>query len=127
MVVCAMTLGEARAELYRKIHVLEPSEGRANAGLKQPPAHQSAAIPAASSAEERLRPGRVAVRGEQLIAVDAFLRAACQAMEAMRKQLLAAKLAVPPTPNAAPLMRALQVYADRARAALAAAGLTEAL
>ncbi len=85
MVVRAMTLEEARAELYRKIHRFEPSDGRVNAGLKQPGAHQSAAIPVASSAEERLRPGRVAVRGEQLIAVDAFLRAASQAMEAMRK------------------------------------------
>jgi len=66
------------------------------------------------------------VRGEQLIAVDAFLRAASQAMEVMRKQLLAAKLAVPPIPDAAPLMPAFQVYADRARRALAAAGLKEA-
>ncbi len=127
IVVRAMTLGEARAELYRKIHGFEPSDGRANAALKQPRALQSAAVPAARSAEERLRPGRVAVRGEQLVAVDAFLRAASQAMEAMRKQLLAAKLAAPPTPNAAPLMRAFQVYADRAREALAAAGLKEAL
>src|SRR5712692_2757888 len=127
IVVRAMTLGEARAELYRKIHGFEPSDGRANAGLKQPLAHQSAALPAASSAEERLRPGRVAVRGEQLIAVDAYLRAASPAMEAMRKQLLAAKLAVPATPSAAPLMPVFQVYADRARRALAAAGLKEAL
>ncbi len=127
MVVRAMILGEARAELYREIHGLELSDRRADAGLKRPRALQSAAVPAANSAEERLRPGRVAVRGEQLVAVDAFLRAASQAMEAMRKQLLAAKLAVPPTPNAAPLMRAFQVYADRARGALAAAGLKEAL
>jgi len=126
MMVRAMTLEEARAELYRKIHGLQPSDGRADAGLKQPGAHQSAATPAKSSAEERLRPGRVAVRGEQLVAVDAFLRAASKAMEAMRKQLLAAKLAVPPIPNAAPLMAVLEVYADRARKALAAAGLKEA-
>jgi hypothetical protein len=93
MAIRAMTLEEARAELYRKIHGAEPRDGRAAAGLKQPGAHPSANIPAASGTEERLRPGRVAVRGEQLIAVDAFLRAASQAMEAMRKQLLAAKLA----------------------------------
>ncbi len=43
------------------------------------------------------------------------------------RELLAANLAVPPTPNAVPLMPAFQVYADRARAALAAAGLKEAL
>jgi hypothetical protein len=127
MVVRAMTLEEARVELYRKIHGFESSDGRANAGLKQPAAHPSAAIPAASSAEERLRPGRVAVRGEQLIAVETFLRAASQVMEGMRKQLQAAKLAVPPTPSAAPLMPAFQAYADRARTALAAAGLKEAL
>jgi len=113
MVVRAMTLGEARAELYREIHGLEFSDRRADAGLKQPSAHQSATIPAASSAEERLRPGRVAVRGEQLIAVDAFLRSACRAMEAMWKQLLAAKLAAPPIPDAAALTSAFQVYADR--------------
>jgi len=77
--------------------------------------------------QERLRPGRVAVRGEQLIAVEALLRAASQAMEGMRKQLQATKLAVPPTPSAAPLMPAFQAYADRARRALAAAGLKEAL
>jgi hypothetical protein len=127
MLVRAMTLGEARAELYRKIHGLEPGDGRANAGLKQPGAHPNSAIPVASSAEERLRPGRVAVRGEQLIAVDVFLRAASQAMEAMRKELLAAKLAVQPIPDIAPLIPAFQVYADRARSALAAAGLKEAL
>jgi ribosomal protein S11 len=67
------------------------------------------------------------VRGEQLIAVDVFLRAASQAMEAMRKELLAAKLAVPPIPDIAPFIPAFQVYADRARRALAAAGLKEAL
>jgi hypothetical protein len=127
MVVRAMTLGEARAELYRKIHGLQPNGGRADAGLKQPGAQPSATIPAASSGEERLRPGRVAVRGEQLIAVDVFLRAASQAMEAMRKELLAAKLAVPPIPDIAPFIPAFQVYADRARRALAAAGLKEAL
>lgn len=126
MVVRAMTLGDARAELYREIHGFKPSDRPVNAGLKQPDA-QSQSTPASSSAEERLRPGRVAVRGEQLIAVDAFLRAASQAMEAMRKQLLVAKLAVPPTPSAAPLLTAFQVYADRARRALAAAGLKEAL
>ncbi len=128
IVVRAMTLEHARDELYRKIHGFEPGDRRANARLKQPRAYKSAAISAASSpTEERLRPGRVAVRGEQLIAVDAFLRAASQAIETMRKQLLTAKLAVPPIPNAAPLMRAFQVYADRARVALAAAGLKEAL
>src|SRR6266851_1513945 len=126
MVVRAMTLGEARAELYREIHGFEPGDRLANAGLKQPGVRQGTAIATATSAEERLRPGRVAVRGEQLVAVDAFLRAASQAMEAMRKQLLAAKLAVPLTPNAALLMRAFQVYADRTRVALAAAGLKEA-
>ncbi len=61
------------------------------------------------------------------IYLHAFLRAASRAMEAMRKDLLAAKLAVPPIPNAATLMSAFQVYADRARRALAAAGLKEAL
>jgi len=127
IVVRAVTLGEARAELYSKIHGLQPNDGRADAGLKQPLAHPSATIPAASSAEERLRPGRVAVRGEQLIAVDDFLRAASLAMEAMRKQLLAAKLAVPPIPDIAPLIPVFEVYADRARRALAAAGLKEAI
>jgi hypothetical protein len=127
MVVRAMTLEEARVELYRKIHGVEPRAKLANADLKQPGAHPRPVLPAASSSEERLRPGRVAVRGEQLIAVDAFLRAASQATEAMRKQLLAAKLAVPPIPNAAPVMPAFQLYADRARKTLAAAGLKEAL
>ena len=126
MVVRVRTLGEARAELYREIHGFEPGD-RLDAALKQPGAHQSAASPAASSAQERLRPGRVAVRGEQLIALEAFMRVAVQAMKAMRRQLLAAKLAVPPTPNAAALVPAFQIYADRARRALAAAGLKEAL
>ena len=126
MVVRAMTLEEARTELYRKIHGFEPGAKLANADLKQQGVHQNAVLPAASSSEERLRPGRVAVRGEQLIAVDGFLRAASRAMEAMRKQLLAAKLAVPPIPDSAPLMSVFQVYADRARSALAAAGLKEA-
>ncbi len=83
--------------------------------------------PAMNEQEERLRPGRVAIRGEQLIRLEAFRQSAHEAMVAMKGQLIAAKLPVPPVPDIAAFRRTWQIYAARARRALAAFGINEAV
>jgi len=128
IVVRSMTLEEATSVLYKKIHggslgseLPHPSGGKPSTGAKE------VVDPAKNEQEERLRPGRVPVRGEQLIRLEAFLRAAQEAMVEMKRQLTAAKLPVPPVPDIAALGRVWQIYAERARRALAAFGISEAL
>src|SRR5262249_42399060 len=120
MVVRAMTLEEARKVLFAKIY------GRAlDAELARSPAQKPLArpkdvpTPADNEQEERLRPGRVAVRGEELIRLEAFLRLAHMALTAMKTQLIAAKVPVPLAPDIAALGRTWEIYAARARRALA--------
>ena len=62
-----------------------------------------------------------------MIRLEAFLRAAQQAMVEMKRQLTAAKLPVPPVPDIAVLGRVWQIYAERARRALAAFGINESI
>jgi len=126
-VVRAMTLEEARKVLFGKIH------GRAlGTELLRSPAQKPLArpkdvsTPVNNQEEERLRPGRVAVRGEELIRLEAFLRLAHAALAAMKMQLIAAKLPVPPAPDIAALGRTWEIYAARARRALAAIGINAA-
>ncbi len=62
-----------------------------------------------------------------MIRLEAFLRSALAAMAAMKTQLIAAKLPVPPAPDVAAIGRTWQIYAARARRALAAFGINEAV
>jgi hypothetical protein len=128
LVVRPMTLEEARLIFYKKIHGCSPGTE-----LPHPTDHKPSTgpkdvrDPAKNEQEERLRPGRVSVRGEQLIRLEAFLRTAQEAMVAMKRQLAAAKLPVPPVPDIAVLGRVWQIYAERARRALAAFGINESI
>jgi len=128
LVVRAMTLHEAREVLFAKIH------GRAGGAEFLPPAAQrlptppkDAPVPANNALEERLRPGRVAVRGEELIRLEAFLRLAHAALADMKTKLIAAKLPVPPVPDVGAIGRTWEIYAARARKSLAAFRINEAV
>ncbi len=128
MLVRSMTIEEARLVLYKRIYGCNlgsepphpPDKNPANSPKDIP-------VPAKNEQEERLRPGRVAVRGEQLIRLETFLQAAQEAMLAMKAKLIAAKVPVPPVPDIAALGPAWQVYAARGRRALAAFGINEAV
>jgi hypothetical protein len=128
IVVRSMTVQEATLILYKKIHgccpetrLPDPLNKKCPSGPKDFPE------PPKNEQEERLRPGRVAVRGEQLVRLEAFLRAAQEAMVAMKRQLAAAKLPVPPVPDISALGATWQIYAARARKTLAAFGISEAV
>jgi hypothetical protein len=72
IVVRSMTLEEARLALYKKIHGCSPnSELPLAPGVKTLTGTNGVTHTAKTEQEERLRPGRVAVRGEQLIRLQA--------------------------------------------------------
>jgi len=62
-----------------------------------------------------------------LIRLETFLQAVQEAMVAMKRQLTAAKLPVRPVPDIAALGAAWRIYAERARRALPAFGITESV
>jgi len=128
MVVRSMTLEEARKVLFGKIHGCSlRTELPHPPGQRPPTRPKEVPDPAKNEQEERLRPGRVAVRGEQLIRLETFLQAVQEAMVAMKRQLTAAKLPVRPVPDIAALGAAWRIYAERARRALPAFGITESV
>lgn len=118
IVVRAMTVEESRTVLFGKIHGREFGTELLQKGIP---------TPAKNEQEERLRPGRVATRGEELIRLEAFLREAQEAMLTMKRQLIAAKLPVPPVPDTAVLGSTWQIYATRARKSLASFGINVAV
>jgi hypothetical protein len=127
-VVRSMTVQEATLIFYKKIHGCSPETRLPDPLNKKPLTGPKDVLdPPKNEQEERLRPGRVAVRGEQLIRLEAFLRAAQEAMVEMKTQLAAAKLPVPPVPDISALGTTWQIYAVRARRALAAFGITESV
>src|SRR5215510_12576237 len=96
---------EARLALYKKIHGCTPgAELPHSTGKKPPTAAKEVPAAAKSEQEERLRPGRVAVRGEQAIRLESLLREVQEAMAAMKGQLIAAKLPGPPVPDISALV-----------------------
>src|SRR5262249_36668499 len=114
IVVCSMTMQEARLLLYKRIHGCSPgTELPHPLGTKPSTGTKEVPAPATTEQEERLRPGRVAVRGEQLIRLESLLRELQEVMAAMKGQLIAAKLPVPPVPDISGLTSAWQVYAAR--------------
>jgi hypothetical protein len=128
----ALTMGEAQAELFALVHgralgapVAVPGPARAAAAVQPPPAPAlcpGVAPPAAGEAEERLRPGRVAVRGEWLPRIDEVLKL-------MIGELSGAKSTMPLPQIVEEAIRcqaATEIYAERAREALEAYGIAKA-
>ena len=128
ILVRSMTVQEASRALYKKIHGCSPgAEPPHCLGTKPSTGTKEVPDAATTEQEEQLRPGRVSVRGEQLIRLEAFLRTAQEAMVALKRQLVAAKLPVPRVPDISELGATWQIYAARARRALAAFGITESV
>jgi len=128
ILVRSMMLQEASLALYKKIHGCSPgAEPPHPLGTKPSTGTKEVPDAATTEQEERLRPGRVAVRGEQLIRLESLLREVQEVMAAMKGQLIAAKLPVPPAPDVSALASAWRIYAARARRALAAFGINEAV
>ena len=126
--VRSMTLEEARLVLYKKVHGCSPGAEPLDApGKKRPTGTKEVTDDPKTEQEERLRPGRVAVRGEQLIRLEALLLAAQEAIMAMKAQLSAAKLPAPPAPDIGALGEVWRVYAARVRKTFAAFGIDEAV
>jgi hypothetical protein len=115
--------GTDRAE-WNPFDLLTVAEAKAMLVQMAPRVRESApTAPSRPDDEERLRAGRVSVRGEQLVALDRQLTAFLRATEEARR----AGGSPPQIP--AELVRvfsAFRVYAERGRAALAAHGITEA-
>ena len=115
--------GTDRAE-WNPFDLLTVTEAKAMLVQMAPRVREAApAAPSPPDHEERLRAGRVSVRGEQLVALDRQLTAFLRASEEARR----AGGSPPQVP--AELVRVFstfRVYAERGRAALAAHGITEA-
>jgi hypothetical protein len=86
--------------------------------------------PARTASEERLRRGRVSVRGEQLATFEKLLRSSLDALSTAQESLTRLRLpteTIPAILRAAPEpMRLLSEYARRGREALSHYGLTAA-
>jgi hypothetical protein len=133
--VRALTLAETHGVLCRAVYGADHPAGSAShaprATVTPPaPTTTSTELPARSAAEERLRRGRVSVRGEQLIKFEKLLRKSLTALDSAEKVLR--RLRVPDESiagllRAAPeIMRVLTEYVRRGQDALSRYGLTAA-
>ena len=131
----ALTLAEARRVLCRALDGPDQPPGTTRQGGRTPavapaPPSASADIPARTAAEERLRRGRVSVRGEQLIKFEKLLRTSLSALSGAQEllnRLHVPREVIPELPAGAPeLLRVLAEYARRGEETLSRHGLTVA-
>jgi len=131
----ALTLAEAHRVLCRALYGADQPPGNARKPLRPLAAapaapSDSAEAPARTAAEERLRRGRVSVRGEQLVKFERLLRSSLAALNSAQdvlNRLRAPSDAIPGVLAAAPeTMRVLAEYARRGQEALSRHGLTAA-
>ena len=130
----ALTLEESRRALCRAVYGAEQPPGMARhaARIAEPapaPMTLPTDAPARTASEERLRRGRVSVRGEQLVMLEKLLRNSVDALSSTVDVLTRMRLStetIPAILRAAPEpMRVLAEYARRGREALARYGLTD--
>ncbi len=134
----ALTLAETHRVLCRALYGADHPPGAArpaprtvNPAIAPPlPPRAAAEAPARSAAEERLRRGRVSVRGEQLIKLEKLMRTSLSALSSAQEvlnRLRVPREAIPELPASAPdLLRVLAEYARRGEEALSRHGLTVA-
>jgi len=131
----ALTLAESRRVLCRALYAADQPPGITRQGARTPaapPARPSAAteLPARTAAEERLRRGRVSVRGEQLVTFEKLLRSSLGALSSAQEVLTRLRAPTETIPAvlaaASETMRILAEYARRGREALSRHGLTAA-
>ena len=124
----ALTLEESHRALRRAVYEAEQPPGMARHAARVAEAAPAAMIlptdaPARTASEERLRRGRVSVRGEQLVMLEKLLRNSLDALNSTVDVLTRMRLStetIPAILRAAPKpMRALAEYARRGREALA--------
>ena len=130
----ALTLEESRGALCQAVYGAEQPPGMARHAVRiaEPapaPMILPTDAPARTASEERLRRGRVSVRGEQLVMLEKLLRASLDALNSTVGELTRMRLptdGIPGILRAAPEpMRVLAEYARRGREALARYGLTD--
>ena len=131
----ALTLAEARRVPCRALYGADQPQGTTRQGGRTPavapaPPSASADIPARTAAEERLRRGRVSVRGEQLVKFEKLLRTSLSALSGAQEllnRLHVPREVIPELPAGAPeLLRVLAEYARRGEETLSRHGLTVA-
>ena len=133
----ALTVTESRRVLCRTLYGADEPPGNATeapcfvAAPQAPPPKRAVAEAFARTAdEERLRRGRVSVRGEQLVRFEKLLRSSLSAVSSAQEVLNRLRVprdAMPESPAAAPeLLRVLAEYARRGEEALSRYGLTAA-
>jgi hypothetical protein len=133
----AMTLTEAQRFLCRTLYGADRHPGTVQCSIAAAaPAPASTGFasvpegPAENAAHERLRRGRVSVRGEQLIKFEKTLRTSLSTLESAQGALARLNVpsdAIPKVPSStAEILRVLSEYARRAQDALARYGLIEA-
>ena len=130
-----LTLEESHRALCRALYGAEQPPGvvRHAARIAEPapaPTIWPTDAPARTASEERLRRGRVSVRGEQLVMLEKLLRNSLDALSSAVDVLTRMRLPTEPIPailRAAPEpLRVLSEYARRGREALARYGVTAA-
>ena len=131
----ALTLEESRRALCRAVYGAEQPPGMATHAARivessPVPMIVPTDAPARTASEERLRRGRVSVRGEQLVMLEKLLRSSLDALNSTVDVLTRMRLPTEPIPailrTAPGPMRVLSEYARRGREALARYGLTVA-
>jgi hypothetical protein len=131
----ALTLEESHRALCRAVYGAEQPPGTAKHAARIVESSPAPTIwptdaPARTASEERLRRGRVSVRGEQLITFEKLLRnsldALSSALDVLTRMRLPTEM-IPAILRAAPEpMRLLSEYARRGRETLSRHGLTAA-
>jgi len=126
----SLTLTEAHRYLCHAVYNADRPPGGADSSARRlgPPAPPTAIVslskegPARSAAEERLRRGRVSVRGEALVNFEKAMRSSLAALASAQEVLARLKVppdAIPKAPsNVSSIVRVLAEYASRGEEAL---------
>src|SRR5207245_5344977 len=131
----ALTVAESRRVLCRALYGADQPPGTTRQAGRTPavapaPPSASADVPARTAAEERLRRGRVSVRGEQLVRFEKLMRSSLSALTSAQEalnQLGVPREAIPKLPASTPdVLRVLAEYARRGEETLSRHGLTVA-
>jgi hypothetical protein len=131
LVARALTVAEAQRNLCRALYGRDlPAASAPKPAAATPAAALVDRGPARSADEERLRRGRVSVRGEQLVNFEKVLRSSLAALTSAQKALALYPVspdAIPKLPaGASEILRVLAEYARRGQEALFRHGLTAA-
>jgi len=130
LVARALTVEDAHRHLCRAVYGRDRPEAVGQTPAAGAPTAPVEMGPPRSAGEERLRRGRVSVRGEQLVNFEKLLRSSLSALTTAQKALSLYPVspeAIPKMPaGASEILRVLAEYARRGQEALSRDGLTAA-